>query len=630
MAEIVTTSKSFLTIFASPKAFVDDFDIIQRNAICSWLSLKPKPQVILLGDDAGIDKVAKEFGIRHIANVEHTKEGGPLLSDVFSKAQQASFFDILAYVNCDIILFQSFLDSVKLVYDANPTNFLMIGRRTDLTCRKQINFSIDWQSELKTLMNKCGVPHSHTGLDYQVFKKGEWDEIPDFVIGRIAWDNWFVGCALEKKMAVVDLSSDVKVIHQNHKHNQLPGGFTETRKGREAKSNRLLAKNTRLGTLLDATWRVMGNKMKKIATEKEIASCDESNANNLYHPALRYLFCVPRTRSLISQKSMIQYLNIHGITPMVALGHPSFADLLKGLDVKYVSDISNEHDILFTESAGLDGFEAACLLKSFQKGRVNLKIANSISIHKNIVNINYTPQKTQGRIHGMCGRDQRTCTHFNSFNPGLKCLNVGDPDWDATNTTLFKQEVNIIKRAYNEKLLVICVCMDDPQEYLWMDSIAAYAQLFGYGVIVHPHPGRIEQTVKYMQHFKSKLKLNINVDHHMIFAAASHLLIEINSTVVAESLRFGTKVGATPMVSHSDGYGKHVWTHTKEDWNKRTKNTVGPEIQNIVSPIIDASMLEEFLSTSSKVPIQKVDDIFGWPKVNNYCSYLFYTVDKAF
>lgn len=50
-----------LTIFASPRAFTGEFDVIQRNAVASWTRLRPRPQGLLIDD---VMDAAAEVGMQ--------------------------------------------------------------------------------------------------------------------------------------------------------------------------------------------------------------------------------------------------------------------------------------------------------------------------------------------------------------------------------------------------------------------------------------------------------------------------------------------------------------------------------------------------------------------------------------
>lgn len=234
-----------LTIFSCPKPFTDPhISVIQRNAIKSWTLLEPRPEIILIGDEKGVAEVCKEFGLRHIPEVERNKYGTPLLNSIFQKAEHVATNEIMCYVNADIILMQDFMDAIIRVYKHYlNSNFLCIGRRFDVDIKEEINFNDkNWRNKLINLVKLKGKLHPATGLDYFVFFKGLYkNNIPPFAIGRGAWDNWLIYYACKSNAVVIDVSDCVLVIHQNHDYSHYPGGIGALLKSEEAKQNLKLA-----------------------------------------------------------------------------------------------------------------------------------------------------------------------------------------------------------------------------------------------------------------------------------------------------------------------------------------------------------------------------------------------------
>ena len=66
-----------LSIFAIPKPFQGEFNIIQRNAIKSWTLLLPKCEIILFGDEEGTKEIAKEFGTLYLPEVKKNEFSTP-------------------------------------------------------------------------------------------------------------------------------------------------------------------------------------------------------------------------------------------------------------------------------------------------------------------------------------------------------------------------------------------------------------------------------------------------------------------------------------------------------------------------------------------------------------------------
>ena len=213
-----------LTIFSIPKAFRGHIDVIQRNAITSWTLLHPRPEIILLGDDEGTAAVAKELDVHHCPVVCRNEYGTPLVDDLFEKAHSLARNDVLCYANADIILMSDFMDAVRRVAKWRR-RFLMIGRRWDVDVDKRLGFGQQWDGTLRSDTAKRGCLHDEAGIDYMVFRRGVWQQIPPFAIGRPAWDNWMVYAAHSRGVAVVDATPVVTAIHQNH-----VGGGERTRR----------------------------------------------------------------------------------------------------------------------------------------------------------------------------------------------------------------------------------------------------------------------------------------------------------------------------------------------------------------------------------------------------------------
>lgn len=224
-----------LTIFTTPKPFTGHNGVIQTNAIRSWLALKPTPEILVLGNDEGVAEVCAKFGLRHLPKVECNEYGTPLVSSLFSLAQETASRDILCYVNADIILLSDFLPAIRQV---KAQSYLIIGQRWDLDVNEPIDFaSPDWEERLLERVRKEGRLHPVTGIDYFVFPRGLYSRIPPFAIGRTGWDNWLVYQARKSKAYLIDATSAITAIHQNHDYSHHPGEDTGVWKGQEAIRN---------------------------------------------------------------------------------------------------------------------------------------------------------------------------------------------------------------------------------------------------------------------------------------------------------------------------------------------------------------------------------------------------------
>ena len=209
------SATSLLTIFATPKKFEGHIGVIQRNAIESWTRMRPQPEIILFGTDAGTAEIAAEFGLRHVPTVKCNEWGTPLVSDLFEQAEHLGQTKVLAYVNSDIILFDDFAQAIGRVAAAGH-NFLMVGRRTDVDVKEPVDFRSDWAPALREHAHRDGVLQIARSIDYFAFSRGLYPAMPPLAIGRFWWDNWLLWKARAVGATVVDASRGVLAVHQNH------------------------------------------------------------------------------------------------------------------------------------------------------------------------------------------------------------------------------------------------------------------------------------------------------------------------------------------------------------------------------------------------------------------------------
>ena len=243
-----------LTIFSIPKPFIGHIGLIQRNAIISWLHLIPKCEIILFGDEPGIQEIAQEFGIRHVPDIRKNEYGTPFLDDVFNQARKTAHHDILCYCNADIIFFNDILESIKKI---PVREYLMVGERWDVDVTTPIDTTREnWAEEFLAFAREHHSVQNFPGMDYFIFPKGMLNEFPPFVVGRRGWDNWLIYHVRKRQIPVIDATSVVHVIHQNHSYAHVPQKEGTRWEGPESWNNVRLVKNRQiyLWELADSDW----------------------------------------------------------------------------------------------------------------------------------------------------------------------------------------------------------------------------------------------------------------------------------------------------------------------------------------------------------------------------------------
>jgi len=240
---------SMLTLFTTLKAIRGHVGVIQENALSSWARLEPRPQVIIVGNDPGVTEMAKRLGVDHIPEVATSSLGTPLISDIFRRAEAYSAHDLMCYVNADIILTNDFMSvATRMKYESD---FLVVGRRTDVEINTRLEFRSGWEDQLRRTAQKSGRLHPAFGIDYFLYRRYFFGRIPDFAVGRTAWDNWLIYRALAVGGRVIDATHAVLAVHQNHDYQHHAQGESGVWSGEEARSNRRLAGGWRAYCTLD-------------------------------------------------------------------------------------------------------------------------------------------------------------------------------------------------------------------------------------------------------------------------------------------------------------------------------------------------------------------------------------------
>ncbi len=245
-----------ITLFSAPKAFIDPhIAMIQRNAIQSWKALGDSVEVLLLGEEEGFEKIARELGVRWIPELQQNSDGTPLISSMFEQAMKNGQGKLMAIVNADIILLPDFVKTAQSIAEQDKP-FLLMGQRWDLDVRKPLSFAGEWHSELSMFVQQEGKLHKSKGSDYFIFPREAFPHFPKFAIGRAGWDNWTIYHARKEGWLVIDATEAITVIHQQHDYSHLPGGKIHYTLPESDENLRIAGGKRHIFTLFDTNFRL--------------------------------------------------------------------------------------------------------------------------------------------------------------------------------------------------------------------------------------------------------------------------------------------------------------------------------------------------------------------------------------
>lgn len=246
-------------IFATPKAFRDRFDRIQRNAVWSWSRLRPDVEVLLIGDDPGTAEVAAGLGVGHHPDVARSPKGVPLLDDLWRIGQEGCAAPVALFTNADLLFTDDLVTGLRSVLDQVHGPFLAVGQRWDTEredrwwCR---DVGAGWDAELRRHARAEGTLNAPTWIDWFAFRPGQYPDLPPFVVGRPGYDHWLVWHTLERRIPVVDATDAITAVHQHHDYSH-GGGHRDVWAGPDAARNRqLIGGRQRMCTIGNATHRL--------------------------------------------------------------------------------------------------------------------------------------------------------------------------------------------------------------------------------------------------------------------------------------------------------------------------------------------------------------------------------------
>jgi hypothetical protein len=212
-----------LTFFTTAKAFRGHDGIIQRNALKSWKLLDRDVEVIVFGEDEGVAEACAELGLVHHPQVKQHASGRNRLDYMFQRASQVARHDYLCYCNCDIVLVEDFRRGFELAR-AWSKEFLFVARRWDVDVTEPIHFAdAGWSERLRGLARTRGSRRDEFWIDLFVFKRGMYLDMPPLIVGHCYWDNWMIWKALVDSVQVLDGTSFVTLVHQNHGYSAASG-----------------------------------------------------------------------------------------------------------------------------------------------------------------------------------------------------------------------------------------------------------------------------------------------------------------------------------------------------------------------------------------------------------------------
>jgi hypothetical protein len=230
--DVAKKESRFLTMFTAPFMAQEGSQkhYIQLNTLKAMAFL-PGTQVVVFTDD---DEMVEQVAELRLSNVHTSRDfksnqyGTPILSSMYITVERDYPATFVGYTNADIMFHPDLITSLKEVYrqweHGNLLDrILVVGHRFNVDMDKTmhdehrhvIRDPVTARNVHKDLASRA-KKFQGDAQDFFIITPGsfDWESIPDFVIGRPAYDNWLVDYATHQGMSTVDVTKTVKAVHQ--------------------------------------------------------------------------------------------------------------------------------------------------------------------------------------------------------------------------------------------------------------------------------------------------------------------------------------------------------------------------------------------------------------------------------
>eukprot|EP00759_Apiculatamorpha_spiralis_P054489 PhF_6_TR6950/c0_g1_i2/m.10212 len=214
-------------------------DVVVKRAWGCWSQIKSL-QPVVFAEDFHTAATAKSIAPTIHIETQFEKHTDPRFQQptyrgLFLKTfQRYANAEVVVYSNSDVLYNQGLMETIRVVsrfYQQQVTQggakwrgFMIVGQRTNVDVPNgfECTGNPEW-GKLITKWGNEGELFQTDAEDYFIVSKGMFDwgkEIPDFVVGGVAFDNWIVSkanrIAKSDQAMVVDATKTITAVHQNH------------------------------------------------------------------------------------------------------------------------------------------------------------------------------------------------------------------------------------------------------------------------------------------------------------------------------------------------------------------------------------------------------------------------------
>lgn len=191
----------------------DNIKTIQENSLNSWKWLNCEKEIFVFNKDESIKKLVSNLGLNLVTDYESSESSDlPTWRTMRNFASNiATDNDYIVWINSDIIVDDSLPNTIfSIKKDNNLDNFVLTGKRKNW----KNYFKITDSNQISNLVLES--EGDKWEIDYFVFKKQHFSDLPKFYIARMRFDNYLLSKSISEIEHTIDCSQTVNLIHHFH------------------------------------------------------------------------------------------------------------------------------------------------------------------------------------------------------------------------------------------------------------------------------------------------------------------------------------------------------------------------------------------------------------------------------
>ena len=194
---------------------------IHNTMLINWAHLAPALLPVLFvtpRDDPTWSRRAEELGWK-VEEAPRMVEDVPVLKDMFQVAAHKYPSTYVGFANADNIFGNSLITTLDGLTEhhgdlVHQRKSLIVGRRRNV--KESLLGKDDFSAEFVDKIAPNLELHHASAQDYFILSQNSgfcWENVPDFVVGRIAYDNWLVAKAQYWGLTLIDATNTINDVH---------------------------------------------------------------------------------------------------------------------------------------------------------------------------------------------------------------------------------------------------------------------------------------------------------------------------------------------------------------------------------------------------------------------------------